>query len=32
VLQNPYGQQEGKERYMQAPQPEEVVEYTFCGT
>jgi uncharacterized protein YdiU (UPF0061 family) len=32
VLQNPYGQQEGKERYMQAPEPEEVVEYTFCGT
>jgi uncharacterized protein YdiU (UPF0061 family) len=32
VLQNPYGQQEGKEGYMQAPQPEEVVEYTFCGT
>ena len=32
VLQNPYGRQEGKERYMQAPQPEEVVEYTFCGT
>jgi uncharacterized protein YdiU (UPF0061 family) len=32
VLQNPYGQQEGKETYMQAPEPEEVVEYTFCGT
>jgi uncharacterized protein YdiU (UPF0061 family) len=32
VLQNPYGQQEGKDRYMQAPEPEEVVEYTFCGT
>jgi uncharacterized protein YdiU (UPF0061 family) len=32
VLQNPYVQQEGKERYMQAPEPEEVVEYTFCGT
>jgi uncharacterized protein YdiU (UPF0061 family) len=32
VLQNPYAQQEGKERYMQAPEPEEVVEYTFCGT
>jgi len=32
VLKNPYGQQEGKEGYMQAPQPEEVVEYTFCGT
>jgi uncharacterized protein YdiU (UPF0061 family) len=32
VLQNPYLEREGKERYMQAPQPEEVVEYTFCGT
>ena len=32
VLQNPYGQQEGKDSYMQAPEPEEVVEYTFCGT
>jgi uncharacterized protein YdiU (UPF0061 family) len=32
VLQDPYVQQDGQERYMQAPQPEEVVEYTFCGT
>ena len=32
VLQNPYVQQEGKDRYMQAPEAEEVVEYTFCGT
>jgi len=32
VLQNPYVQQQGKHRYMQAPEPEEVVEYTFCGT
>lgn len=32
VLQNPYRQQAGKDRYMQAPRPEEVVEYTFCGT
>jgi len=32
VLQNPYVEQQGKERYMQAPEPEEVVEYTFCGT
>jgi len=32
VLQNPYAQQDGKERYLQAPEPEEVVEYTFCGT
>ena len=32
VLQNPYVEQQGKESYMQSPQPEEVVEYTFCGT
>ncbi len=32
VLENPYDQQKGKERYMLAPEPEEVVEYTFCGT
>ena len=32
VLQNPYVKQEGKDRYMQPPKPEEVVEYTFCGT
>ncbi|MFC1772277.1 YdiU family protein [Pseudomonadota bacterium] len=32
VLQDPYVHQEGKDSYMQAPQPEEVVEYTFCGT
>ncbi len=32
VLQNPYVQQAGKDSYMQAPEPEEVVEYTFCGT
>jgi uncharacterized protein YdiU (UPF0061 family) len=32
VLQNPYVEQEGKERYMQAPEPDEVVEFTFCGT
>jgi uncharacterized protein YdiU (UPF0061 family) len=32
VLQNPYEQQEGKESYMLAPEPEEVVQYTFCGT
>jgi uncharacterized protein YdiU (UPF0061 family) len=32
VLQNPYEQQQGKESYMRAPEPEEVVEYTFCGT
>jgi uncharacterized protein YdiU (UPF0061 family) len=32
VLQNPYVEQDGKQRYMQAPEPEQVVEYTFCGT
>ena len=32
VLQNPYVQQQGKQRYMQAPEPEEVVQVTFCGT
>jgi serine/tyrosine/threonine adenylyltransferase len=32
VLQHPYAEQMGKESYMQAPEPEEVVEYTFCGT
>mgnify|MGYP001819853550 FL=1 len=32
VLQDPYVPQDGQERYMQAPEPEEVVEYTFCGT
>ena len=32
VLQHPYVEQQGKESYMQSPQPEEVVEYTFCGT
>jgi len=32
VLQNPYVQQKGKARYMRAPEPEEVVQATFCGT
>ena len=32
VLQNPYVQQEGKDSYMRAPEPEEVVQVTFCGT
>ncbi len=32
VLEDPYAQQHGKERYMQPPEPEQVVEYTFCGT
>ena len=32
VLQQPFTEQSGKESYMQPPQPEEVVEVTFCGT
>ena len=32
VLQQPFTEQEGKEIYKQPPQPEEVVEVTFCGT
>ncbi len=32
VLENPYVEQAGKGGYMLAPEPEEVVEYTFCGT
>jgi protein adenylyltransferase len=32
VLQNPYLQQEGKDRYMLSPEPDEVVTETFCGT
>jgi uncharacterized protein YdiU (UPF0061 family) len=32
VLQQPFTEQAGKESYMQPPQPEEVVEVTFCGT
>lgn len=32
VLQNPYVEQAGKERYRLPPQPEEVVSKTFCGT
>ncbi len=32
VLQNPYVQQQGKERYMLPPEPDEVVTQTFCGT
>ena len=32
VLQNPYVQQEGKESYMLPPEPDEVVNQTFCGT
>jgi len=32
VLQNPYIEQAGKERYRLPPEPEEVVSKTFCGT
>ena len=32
VLQNPYLQQEGKTRYSLPPEPDEVVQQTFCGT
>jgi uncharacterized protein YdiU (UPF0061 family) len=32
VLQNPYLQQEGKDRYRLPPTPDEVVTETFCGT
>jgi uncharacterized protein YdiU (UPF0061 family) len=32
VLQNPYMQQEGKDRYSMPPEPDEVVLQTFCGT
>jgi len=32
VLQNPYVEQAGKERYRLPPEPEEMVTKTFCGT
>ena len=32
VLQQPYRYQPGRDRYMQPPEPHEVVEKTFCGT
>jgi uncharacterized protein YdiU (UPF0061 family) len=32
VLQQPYVRQDGRDIYMQAPEPDEVVEHTFCGT
>ncbi|MEE9352387.1 MAG: protein adenylyltransferase SelO family protein, partial [Thiotrichaceae bacterium] len=32
VLQNPYEYQQGREAYMLPPEPEEVVQQTFCGT
>jgi uncharacterized protein YdiU (UPF0061 family) len=32
VLQHPYEQQPGKDRYWLPPEPGEVVKHTFCGT
>jgi len=32
VLQNPYVEQKGKTRYSLPPEPDEVVQQTFCGT
>jgi uncharacterized protein YdiU (UPF0061 family) len=32
VLQQPFTEQPGKERYRLPPEPQEVVEMTFCGT
>ena len=32
VLQNPYVQQDGKTHYSLPPEPDEVVQQTFCGT
>jgi len=32
VLQNPYLPQQSKHNYMLAPEPDEVVKQTFCGT
>jgi uncharacterized protein YdiU (UPF0061 family) len=32
VLQNPCAEQQGRDSYRQAPEPEERVEVTFCGT
>ncbi len=32
VLENPFELQDGKEKYMLPPKPEEVVHQTFCGT
>ncbi len=32
VLQTPFTRQPGKDPYMQAPKPEEIIEHTFCGT
>ncbi len=32
ILQKPYERQTGKDNYMQAPEPDEIVTQTFCGT
>lgn len=32
VLQNPFELQQGKDKYLLPPKPEEVVHQTFCGT
>ncbi len=32
VLQDPFVPQQGKDRYMQPPLPDEEVKQTFCGT
>ena len=32
VLQNPFQYQQGKDSYMLPPEPDEVVQQTFCGT
>jgi uncharacterized protein YdiU (UPF0061 family) len=32
VLQNPFQRQTGKDIYMRPPEPDEIVEQTFCGT
>ena len=32
VLQNPFEKQAGKDNYQLPPEPDEVVEHTFCGT
>jgi uncharacterized protein YdiU (UPF0061 family) len=32
VLQSPFTQQQGKDRYMLPPEPGEEVRETFCGT
>jgi len=32
VLQKPFRQQPGKDAYMLPPEPDEVVQQTFCGT